>query len=418
MGLEACHVAVVGAGPYGLSVTAHLRAAGIDVRTLGRPMEFWERQMPEGMLLRSAWEATHIAHPDCAFSLDEYEAERGARVPRPIPLSEFIEYGRWFQRATVPEVDLRRVVQLDRVRDGLQLTLNDGELLRARRVVVATGLSGFGWWPRPFRNLPGELASHSSEHHELSRFAAKRIAVVGGGQSAVESAALLRERGAEVELYVRASSGIRWLPSARGNSLSPVVRRLLYPPTDVGPPPLNWIVAIPELFRIVPGRFQDRVAWRCIRPAAADWLHDRMGGVRVTIGRSVVEARPVDGRVRLGLSDGSVCVVDHVVLATGYRIDVTRLELLSPEIRSELVTSEGLPRLDRGFETSVPGLHFVGAAAAASFGPITRFVAGTMYAGRAVRQRVLDQRPASMAEILRAYARQRERVGTVQPSGP
>jgi hypothetical protein len=408
MGLEACQVAVVGAGPYGLAVTAHLKDAGVDVREFGRPMEFWERQMPEGMFLRSAWEATHIAHPDGALSLDEYEKHLGRRLSRPMPLPDFVAYGRWFQEAAVPELDRRRVVRLDRSRGGLEVTLDDGERVRAQRVVMAVGLSGFGWLPRAFRGLPGELVSHSSDHASLRSFAGKRIAVVGAGQSAVESAALLDEIGADVELLARADA-IRWLPTARDSRLPPLARRLLYPPTDVGPPPLNWIVAVPELFRLVPSPLQGRVAHRCIRPAAADWLHDRVGGIRVTTGVIVGECVASDGDVRLRLSDGSERAVDHVLLATGYRVDIRRLTLLG-EITLRLETQDGMPRLDRGLESSVTGLHFVGAAAAASFGPITRFVAGTMYAARAVRQRVLEERPASVAEILRAYARQRERI--------
>jgi thioredoxin reductase len=408
MGLEACQAAVVGAGPYGLAVTAHLKGAGVDVREFGRPMEFWERQMPEGMFLRSAWEATHIAHPEGALSLDEYEKHLGRRMSRPMPLSDYVGYGRWFQEAAVPELDRRQVVRLDRSRGGFQLTLDDGERVRAQRVVMATGLGGFGWRPPVFRGLPDELVSHSSDHASLRGFAGRRIAVVGAGQSAVESAALLDELGADVELLARARA-IRWLPTARNSRFSPLVRMLLYPPTDVGPPALNWVVALPELFRLVPGPLQGRVAHRCIRPAAADWLHDRLGGVRLTTGVDVGECVASNGGARLRLSDGSERIFDHVLLATGYRVDVRRLTLLG-EIAAHVETQDGMPRLRKGMETSVPGLHFVGAAAAASFGPITRFVAGTMYAARAVRQRVLEERPASVAEILRAYARQRERI--------
>jgi thioredoxin reductase len=409
MSVDSCQVAVVGAGPYGLAVTAHLRTVGVDVRVFGRAMEFWDRQMPEGMLLRSAWEATHIADPDGALSLDEYQRGLGRPLPRPLPLADFIAYGRWFQRAVVPDLDSRRVVGLERTGHGLQVTLEDAKSLHADRVVVATGLAGFGWRPAEFRHLPPELVSHSSEHADLGAFAGRRVAVVGAGQSALESAALLYEGGAEVEVLARAAA-VRWLSTARGSRLSPWAKKLLYPPTDVGPPPLNWLVALPELYRIVPGTLQGRVAYRCIRPAAADWLRERVDGVRITTGLRVVEAAPASEGVRLRLTDDSERTVDHVLLATGYRIDVRRLEFLGTELVAAIQAEDGYPRLARGLEASVPGLHFVGAAAAASFGPVTRFVAGTMYAARALRQRVLEERPASIAEILRAYARQREKV--------
>jgi thioredoxin reductase len=410
VGLETCQVAVVGAGPYGLSIAAHLKAAGVEVRAFGRPMEFWERHMPAGMLLRSAWEASHIADPDGRLSLDAYEEAGAARLSRPIPLASFIEYGHWYQRVAVPELDARSVVRIDRVSPCLQLTLSDGDRLRARRVVVATGLAAFGWRPPEFRNLPAELASHSSDHRDLGVFQGRRVAVIGAGQSAGESAALLAEGGTDVELVARAA-GIRWLAYGRANHFPPVIRTLLYPPTDVGPPPLNWIVAVPELFRLVPAVLQGRVAHRCIRPAAADWLRSRLRDVRLTTGCRVLEAVPMSEGLRLRLSDSSERLVDHLLFATGYHVDVARLEFLGADLVDRIETRSGLPRLSKGFESSVPGLHFVGAPAAESFGPIMRFVAGTMYAARAVRQCVLEERPPGVAQTLRLYARQRERVG-------
>jgi hypothetical protein len=410
VGVETCQLAVVGAGPYGLSIAAHLKAAGVEVRTFGRPMEFWERHMPAGMLLRSAWEASHIADPDGRLSLEAYEEAAKARLSRPIPLTDFIEYGRWYQRVAVPELDARSVVRIDQVPGRLQLTLSDGDRLRARRVVVATGLAAFGWRPPEFRNLPPELASHSSDHRDFGVFEGRRVAVIGAGQSAGESAALLAEGGTDVELVARAAE-IRWLAYSRAGHLPPLIRTLLYPPTDVGPPLLNWIVAVPELFRLFPALLQGRVAYRCIRPAAADWLRSRLRVVRLTTGCRVLEAVPTGEGLRLRLSDSSERLVDHLLLATGYRVDVARLEFLSADLVHTLATRRGLPRLSKGFESSVPGLHFVGAPAAESFGPIMRFVAGTMYAARAVRQRVLEERPPGVAQTLRLYARQRERVG-------
>ena len=190
-----------------------------------------------------------------------------------------------------------------------------------------------------------------------------------------------------------------------------LVRALVYPPTDVGPPLLNWVVAVPELYRVLPARLQQRVAHRCIRPAAAHWLRSRMRTVRMTTGRRVVEATPTEAGLRLRLSDHSERFVDHLLLATGYQMDVTRLSFLADDIADGLAVHDGYPSLSRGLESSVPGLHFVGAAAAESSVPIMRFVVGTVYAAHAVRQRVLEERPPRVAETVRAYARRRERAG-------
>jgi cation diffusion facilitator CzcD-associated flavoprotein CzcO len=373
-------------------------------------MEFWERSMPQGMLLRSAWEASHIADPDGRLSLEAYEKAAGTRLSRPIALEDFVEYGRWYQRQAVPVLDERRVVRVERERDGFELAISGGGTLRATRVVVANGLEPFVWRPPEFRQLPRELASHTADHSDLGRFAGRSVAVVGGGQSAVESAALLREAGAEVELVARREA-IRWLPYARSQALPQAIRTLLYPPTDVGPPPLNWIVAVPELYRSIPARsLRQRVAYRCIRPAAAEWLRERVREVRFTTSCTVVEATPGANRLRLRLSDGAEREVDHLLLATGYRVDTSRLTFLARDIMASLVVNGGSPLLSQGFESSIPRLYFVGAAAAESIGPIMRFVVGTTYAARAVRQHVLDQSPPGVAQTVRAYARRRERL--------
>src|SRR6266571_1087513 len=185
-------VAIVGAGPYGLSVAAHLRSVrGLETSVFGEPMSFWERQMPVGMLLRSPWAGSHLSDPNGALTLDAYRKSTPDGFGSPIPLNRFVDYGRWFQRQAVPEVDRREVAQVELGSDGFQLMFGDGETIKAARVVVAAGIAPFAWYPEPLRNLPRELVSHSSEERDLRRFAGKEVAVVGAGQSALESAALL-----------------------------------------------------------------------------------------------------------------------------------------------------------------------------------------------------------------------------------
>jgi FAD-dependent urate hydroxylase len=191
-------VAVVGAGPYGLSCAAHLRACGLDVHVLGRPMELWERHMPVGMFLRSSWEASTISDPDGSLSLDAYESERAATIGRPIPLDDFLGYGRWFQRRAVPDLDTRRVVIVRRDAAGFALELDDGATLVARRVVIATGPGGFARRPPALSRLPAPFVRHSVDVRFLDEYRQRRTAVIGSGQSAIELAALLREAGAEV----------------------------------------------------------------------------------------------------------------------------------------------------------------------------------------------------------------------------
>ncbi len=402
-------------------MSAHLRARGLRTRTFGHPMSFWEQHMPAGMLLRSAWGASSLSDPRASLTLDAYEAEQPRPFSRPLPGVELARYGRWFAGRAVPDLDHRLVRTVERTRDGFAVELEDDERLTARRVVVATGLARLAQRPAQFDDLPDPVAVHAVDVTEPQRYAGLSVVVVGSGQSAVETAALVHEAGADVELIGRAPA-IRWLVRGeRVRASSALLRRLLYAPTDVGPAGLSWVMAMPELFRRLPLGPRERLAYRSIRPAATGWLVDRTAAVTMTLGRQVVRARP-DAEVGAGgassdtgqtrpaqgtrdgtqgapdgaggaglgigahltLDDGSERRVDRVILATGYRVDAAHEPLLGESIRGPLRLEDGYPLLGAGFESSVGGLHFVGAWSARSFGPIMRFVSGTPFTARAL----------------------------------
>jgi FAD-dependent urate hydroxylase len=376
------HVAIVGAGPYGLAVAAHLRARGVEAGVFGRPMSFWDEHMPRGMLMRSRWYASSISDPARQFTLDAYERQ-SRPLSNPLPRSDFVSYGRWFQSQAVPQLDQRLVSTVERAGDDFTLVLEDGEQRRARHVVIATGLEHFPHRPPEFDRLDPKVAMHSVDVTEPQSFRGRSVAVIGCGQSAVETAALLREAGGEVELIARAPA-IRWLNLGHRPSRGGVREVALYGPTDVGPPGLSWVVAFPNAFRRLPERTQARIAYRSIRPAASGWLADRVGGVSLTFGSRVVRADSNGTGVQLTLDDGSTRRVDAVVLATGYAVDAAREPVLGRSIQDKLRLKLGYPVLRRGLESSVPGLHFVGAYAALSFGPVMRFVSGTRFTAHTV----------------------------------
>jgi FAD-dependent urate hydroxylase len=382
MTFSSCEVAVVGAGPYGLAATAQLHRAGADVRVFGRKMSFW-RGMPKGMLLRSNWSATNMVERHGELSLESFKAATRAEFEQPVPLERFVEYGDWVGSRVAPDLDTRLVRRIERAGSAFRLELEDGERLAARRVVVAAGITEFAWRPPELDGLPAELASHTGEHPDLGVFRGKRVGVVGGGQSALESAALLAEAGARVEVFVRRPK-ITWLRGIgvkkRIGALGPV----LYAPTDVGPLWYSRLVAVPGLFGLLPRRAQDRIARRSIRPAGAHWLIDRLADVPLELGRCVVAADDERGRLLVRLDDGSRRELDHLLIGTGYRVDIRRYPFVAPELLMEVRRVGGFPVLRRGLESSVPGLHFAGAPAAWSVGPIMRFVSGTWYAGRSL----------------------------------
>jgi pyruvate/2-oxoglutarate dehydrogenase complex dihydrolipoamide dehydrogenase (E3) component len=378
--------AVIGAGPYGLSVAAHLRAAGVGTRVLGFPMEFW-RAMPRQMFLKSPWSASSLSDPRRLFSLDRYVSSRSEPRVQPVPLPMFLDYADWFRENAVGEVDEVRVRRLSSDNGNFRVELDHGQVFAADRVVVAAGISDFGHIPAYARDLPPMLASHTQVHGDLGRFRGASVAVVGTGQSGLETAALLAEAGADVELLVRGP--VRWV--YRKYSEQPILKQLLYPPSDVGPVGLNWLVSFPSVFRHLPDESRWRLTVRAIRPSGAKWLRSRFeAGVRATPFTEILAACENGDQLTLSLSDGTSRQVDHLFLGTGFNPDVARLPLLDPQLRSRLRTARGHPVLDRGLESSVPKLHFAGALAGYTFGPLCRFVAGADASARRIAQRAVS----------------------------
>ena len=384
-------VAIIGAGPYGLSLTAHLRTIkGLDVCTFGEPMCFWQRNMPTGMFLRSGWAASQIASPNESLTLEAFQTASGSPISRPLPLNRFIQYGLWYQRQAAPHLEQRKVFHVERHQNGFQLDLSDGETIFSRRVVVAAGIGQLAWRPREFEGIPPSLVSHTSEHRDLRPFDGKKVLVIGCGQSALESAALLHECGAEVEVVARARE-IRWLGGTVSNTLHQgfgFLSSMLYAPTDVGPAGISLLVARPNLVRPLPRPIKDWLRKRSIRPAGAEWLVERLQNVPINVGRFIVSVAQVGEQVNVSFNDGSKRTVDHVLLGTGYRMDVSKYEFLAPELIQAISRFEGYPKLQVGFESSVPGLHFVGAPALWSFGPLMQFVVGTHFVSRSLHRHI------------------------------
>ena len=299
-------------------------------------------------------------------------------------------------------MDRRKIVCIESDSKGFRLILEKGETILARRVVVAAGISSFVWRPPEFAGLASSLVSHTSEHRQLNKFVGKRVLVVGSGQSALESAALLHEVGAEVEVVTRAH-GINWLGGLVSRTihagLGPKLSKILYAPTDVGPAGISQVVARPDLVRRFPRAVQDWLRKRSIRPAGARWLVVRLQNVPIKLGRSVVSAAAVGERVRVKLDIGSERTVDHVLLGTGYRVDVTKYSFFSPELARSISRFEGYPRLREGFETSVPGLHILGAPSIWSFGPLMQFVVGTHYTSRSLLRSIAGKAAVNQVPV-------------------
>lgn len=399
-------VAVIGAGPYGLSLGAHFRHHGIAFRAFGKVMDTWRHHMPKGMLLKSDAFASNISAPDEPFRLKDYCTEQGIEyrdTGLPVRLETFTSYGLAFQERILPEVENTLVQNISRVPHGFRLQLEDGEMLTTRRLVLAVGITHFAHIPEPFTNFPAELVSHSSAHHDLNLFRGRTVAVIGSGSSALDLAGLLHQTGALVQLVSRKPELNFHNKQTEARSFWQQVR---HPRSGIGTGlTIRLVAEAPLAFHYLPERLRIKAVQRILGPAAGWFCKDMVvGRVSTLLGYAPHRAEPISGGVRLHLRTAGgmqrELTAQHIIAATGYRVRMDRLKFLSNEIRSQLKTINGTPSLSSTFESTVPGLYFVGPAAANSFGPVMRFAFGAQFAAAHVSKAMIKSILRERASIL------------------
>jgi len=373
---------IVGAGPFGLALAAAAGHQGLPYVVVGRPMSFWQQQMPAGMLLRSAsdW---HLDVQGVA-TIEAFLATRGLTPARAEPLTRelYLDYCDWFAAEKGIVAEPQHVLRLDGADGGFRATLEDGSVVAARTVALALGMG-------PHRRTPAELVAllppgtwrHTCDAVDFAGARDRRYLLVGGRQSAFEWAALLAEAGARrVDVVHRHDSPA--FAAADWAWVTPVVDRLA---TDPG-----WFR------RLSPPEQEDlRLRlWAEGRLKVEPWLADRLppATVRVRPRTSLTGASlEDDGSVRVDLDDGDQVVVDEVLLATGYLPHVDDLHLLRAGDLPPLAQNGGIPDLDDGFQTSVPGLYLTSLPAAGHFGPFFGFTIGTRMSAAVITRAVLDR---------------------------
>ena len=376
-------VLVIGAGPFGLSISAHLRHRGVEHTIVGRPMDTWRAHMPLGMFLKSEPYGSAISAATRGYDVGTYARLHGFDdyVDRvgPLSLERFLGYADWFTDQLVPDVQDLTVTNVTPQDGGFKVEFAEEAPVFARQVIVATGLLPYMHIPGELSGLPSDLMTHSSVHDRLDQFSGKRVAVIGAGQSALQTGALLLEAGAEVQVVARRHELI-W-----EEAVAQVLRLpdyILRPPSKLCE---GWGCAFadsPDAFRLLPESVRVRKALTSFGPKGAWWLRDRVEDVvDVLTGHQLRSAEPHGSGVKLNLDGAKRTSIeaDHVIAGTGFRIDLSRLTFLSEEIQAGIETRGNCPLVNRAGESTVPGLYFAGAPTMVSHGPGVRFIAGTHY---------------------------------------
>ena len=397
------HAAIIGAGPYGLSLAAHLREAGIPFRIFGQPMQSWATQMPADMLLKSDGFASNLSSGSVPFTLEGFSKLTGRpyhHTQVPVPVGDFVAYGQEFARRFVPTLEEQNVASVEREDGIFRITLANSDSFLARHVIVATGVSLFQYMPPDLAHLPKEMVTHTTAHRLFQDFAGRDVTVLGRGASSLNAAAALHEAGSRVTLLTRKFKV--HFHSAGDPSQRTMLERVMHPSSPLGYSLRSWISStFPGLMRALPGPIRDLIIYKHLGPAGGSTLRERVEGKFPTLlGWSIISAELIeapnasDRRIKLTLtnSEGEMRehITSHIIAGTGFRVDMNRYRFLNDAIRAEIkCRRDGAPVLSLNFETSLKGLTMIGPVAHSSFGPLLRFAAGAEFAATQVTRQLV-----------------------------
>jgi cation diffusion facilitator CzcD-associated flavoprotein CzcO len=381
---------IIGAGPFGLSLAAYARQHGIDYTIVGRPMEFWRTNMPEGMYLRSACD-WHLDPGDIS-TIERFLEQRGQTPAdvEPLSLQFYLEYTQWFQEqqqiAALP-VYVERLDSMAGDSYRYHATLEDGRAIRARHVAIAIGFKYFTHLPADVvALLPAGRFSHTCDLVAFEALRGKRCLILGGRQSAFEWAALLHEAGAVAVHLSHRHPSPAFTPSD-WSWVNPIVDSIAQNPGWFrGLPADEQAAVVRRLWAEGRLKIEPWLAARLQQPSVALWPSTRLVACDVQPGGALVAQ----------FDSGERLVVDHVVLATGYKVEIGQVPFLARGNLAEmLATRNGFPVLDERFQTNLPGLFITSIAANQDFGPFFGFTIATRTSAKLIGAAVADESAAA-----------------------
>ncbi|WP_044640117.1 NAD(P)-binding domain-containing protein [Risungbinella massiliensis] len=351
-------VIIIGSGPYGISLAAHGVANQLDYKLLGYPMDFWKNQMPQDMFIRTPHDFVSFSDARDELTIHQFAQETGTELVTPLPRPIFVKYAMWFARKSGVEFTPELVTSVQSHGEHYEVITESGQTFTTKNVIIATGVEHYKYIPEMFKNLPSSLVSHTSGYLNFTQFSGKTVAVIGSGQSAWEAAGLLYRKGANVELIYRRESA-----NYAGGIADEIALR------DLG-----------DVFYQLPIQ-EKEPEWGQSPESVAHFLKPYVDGiVPVTGDTTILKAEETEeGKLRLHLSNGSQREVDHVISASGFKINVEKVPFFQQDLLERITREQGydqFPLLNETFESSVPGLYFAGPLSSHSHGPTFRFILG------------------------------------------
>lgn len=360
-------IAIIGAGPYGISIGAHAEKENLNYKVFGLPMQFWKVKMPPEMFIRTLIEYTGLSDPNNKYTIAAFAKEKGITLSYPIRRTIWVDYGMWFIEKTNVDIQPTIITDITRTDNYYQLKTIEGKKYKAKHIVIAVGLTNAQYIPKELCGFPKQLVSHSSEHTTFHKFSGKDIAVIGGGQSAWEAAGLANEAGANVHLIYRRPN--RLSPDKNLNAEQQKLIGKYYSLTD------DEKAKVEEKFS---------------RPTVSDFLLPLVEGKVKQIPNSSIKSIEIDKERKLKITTNKrlELTVEHVIAATGYRFSVHKLDFLHHIIDEIKTNPYGEPIVDEHFQSTLANVYFVGPAAAFSHGPPFRFIAGVWHAASTLIQQI------------------------------
>lgn len=374
---------IIGAGPYGLATAAYAKHRGLDFLLLGEPMGFWKHHMPKGMFLRTSIRE-HL-DPLNIHTFNSFIEEKGItkKEANPIPVELFLDYAQWFRAEAGIQAELSFVSELRSIDGVFEARLDNGRSIFAENVLIAPGLRHFMNIPQDIiSDIPANYYSHTCELVKFDSLKEKRCLIIGGRQSAFEWAALISEQsGTEIHISHRHDTP----KFERSNWLW--VNRMVRSTTDIR----GWYRQLTlDERQAIWQRF-----WAAGRVKLEPWLGPRIekSNIKLWPNSKVVSCKESSGgQILVKLDTCKSLNVDHVILATGYRVNVSNLPFLSKEnLLPSLRVEDGFPVLDEDFQSSIPGLFFTSITSTRDFGPFFGFLFGCPAAAKIIIHKIEEE---------------------------